>query len=261
VAARAHVEIRPVTTLEGADAVLEILRRTWGPEPALPRELVRAFQASGTPPVGAFHEGRLVGYVLGFLGTGEEGVHLHSHMLAVLPEHRSAGVGHALKLAQRAAALDAGIRIVRWTFDPLIARNAHFNLMKLGAVADRFHRHLYGDMGDELNRDDRSDRLEVRWALDRDPERGSSGDVREAVVVLGREGDLDTPKPVDANVPGDLAVVEIPSNYERLRDRDRALAAEWREATAWALEACFSAGLVATRFLRPAGYLFARPTP
>ena len=253
---KAQVEIRTLGTLEEADAVLDVLRKTWGPEPALPRELIRAFQASGTPPIGAFHEGRLVGYVLGFLGTDDGGIHLHSHMLAVLPEHRSTGVGRALKLAQRASALSVGVRTVRWTFDPLIARNAYFNLTKLGAVADRFHRHFYGDMGDALNRGDRSDRLEVRWDLDRDPAQSPETDVPEADVVLARQGDDDRPKPVEVDEPGRSARVEIPSDYERLKERDPELAAQWRDATARALEACFEAGLIATSFVRPADYVF-----
>jgi predicted GNAT superfamily acetyltransferase len=258
-AARADVEIRPVTTLEEADAVLEVLRETWGPAPSIPRELVRALQASGMAPIGAFAGDRLVGYVLGFLGADGDGIHVHSHMLAVLPEFRSKGVGHALKLAQRAAALDFGVRTVRWTFDPLIARNAYFNLEKLGAVADRFHRHFYGDMGDELNRDDRSDRLEVRWDLEpgRSPDHLEAS--RDAVVILSRQGELDLPKPVDAGEPADVTAVEIPPDYPALRERDRLLAAEWRDASARALEACFGAGLVGVAFLKPGAYLFARP--
>ena len=58
---------------------------------------------------------------------------------------------------------------MRWTFDPLVARNAYFNLHKLGAVADRFERNFYGEMTDTLNRGERTDRVVVRWDLDRDP--------------------------------------------------------------------------------------------
>ena len=94
----------------------------------------------------------MVGYVLGWAGVDpEDGLHVHSHMLAALPGRRHAGVGFALKLAQRAMALDQGIQVVRWTFDPLVARNAHFNMSKLGAQCDRFHRNFYGEMGDSLN--------------------------------------------------------------------------------------------------------------
>ena len=67
----------------------------------------------------------MIGYVLGWAGVDpDDGLHLHSHMLAALPDRRHRGVGYALKLAQRAQALDQGIDLVRWTFDPLVARNA-----------------------------------------------------------------------------------------------------------------------------------------
>ena len=96
-------------------------------------------------------------------------------MLAAVPTRRHRGVGYALKLAQRAQALELGIKVVRWTFDPMIARNAWFNLGKLGAVADRFHRDFYGAMTDVVNRGERSDRLVIRWALEREPaDRGGS---------------------------------------------------------------------------------------
>ena len=69
---------------------------------------------------------------------------MHSHMVAAVPDRRHAGVGYALKLAQRASTLEQGIEMMRWTFDPMVARNAWFNLGKLGALADRFDPDFYG---------------------------------------------------------------------------------------------------------------------
>src|SRR5438105_5048168 len=155
--------------LSDGDRVNRVIRSTWGEHSTMPPELLRAFQAGGDAPIGAVAEERVVGFALGFLGPEGNSVHLHSHMLAVLPDARRSGVGYALKLAQRAWALDAGVSLARWTFDPLQARNARFNLVKLGAQADRFHRHFYGEMEDDLNRGDRSDRLEARWDLTREP--------------------------------------------------------------------------------------------
>jgi hypothetical protein len=138
----------------------------WGAQ-ELQRELVRAMQLAGCVLIGATaddHSRDLVGFVWGFAGWSG-GPHLHSHMLATLPDLQSRGVGFALKLAQRAAALDAGFDEVRWTYDPLLARNAWFNLMKLGASATAFLPEFYGRMTDLLNAGDRSDRFEVRWLL------------------------------------------------------------------------------------------------
>ncbi len=91
---------------------------TWGPFQLPPREVITALAHSGNVPLGAYDDERLVGFVLGWAGVDEEGLHVHSHMLAALPERRHRGVGYALKLGQRAQALDQGIHVARWTFDP-----------------------------------------------------------------------------------------------------------------------------------------------
>jgi predicted GNAT superfamily acetyltransferase len=227
----AGVELRVLTELRDCDAVNAVIGATWGPGSELHRELIRAFQAGGDPPIGAIDDGRLVGFALGFVGPDPDGFHVHSHMLAVLPERRSGGVGRALKLAQRAVALDAGVHVMRWTFDPMQARNAHFNLVKLGVVADRFHRHFYGEMADALNAGERSDRLEARWDLDREP------------------GPREEPA---------TARVDLPPDYPELRVRDPARAAALREEVAAALEEHLGAGLVAVGFLREGAYLLGR---
>src|SRR5437763_3733309 len=139
-AKEARVELRPLTTLEQADEVIRVMLETWGDHQLIPRELIRAFQSSGNEPIGAYDGDRLVGYVLGFLGSEEGSVFVHSHMLAVTPGRQSSGVGYALKLAQRAAALDAGVAGARWTVDPRVAPHAWVNLSKLGAAAHRLRR-------------------------------------------------------------------------------------------------------------------------
>src|SRR2546423_6407382 len=159
---------------------------TWGEYQLLPREMIRALGESGNVPYGAFDDDELIGYVLDWAGVDGEGLHVHSHMLATRPGRRHAGVGYALKLAQRARALDQGIHVARWTFDPLLARNAHLNMTKLGAIADRFHRNFYGEMTDTLNAGDRSDRLLVRWDLDLPPGGSAGGDPGGLPVVLAR---------------------------------------------------------------------------
>lgn len=169
-AASAGVTLRAADRPGDGTAILEIVRVTWGAEGLMPPEMLVAFAESGNVPYGAFDGVTMVGFVLGWAGVDpHDGVHVHSHMLAALPDRRHRGVGSALKLAQRAQCLDQGVHVMRWTFDPLIARNAWLNLGKLGAVADRFRRDFYGEMTDALNAGDRSDRLVVRWDLDREP--------------------------------------------------------------------------------------------
>ena len=140
--------------------------------------------------------------------------------------------------------------MARWTFDPLVARNAWFNLGKLGAVADRFGRAFYGEMTDEINAGDRTDRLVVRWDLDPEP--------AGRVLAGGPPRPCSRPRAIRTTpvpVPGSAPPPTEPSWRSRasmpdLRSRDPALGARWREATAEALEACFGAGLIAGAFDR-----------
>ncbi len=163
-ASRAGVEVRELHRDEIALAQA-VVGEVWGPQQIPQSNLLRAFAHAGSSLLAAVVDGRPVGMSLGFLGW-TDGMHLHSHMTAVVESHLSSGVGYALKLSQRAVCLREGIREVRWTYDPLVARNAHFNLVKLGAVVMALHPSFYGAMDDIVNAGEDSDRFEVSWQLD-----------------------------------------------------------------------------------------------
>jgi predicted GNAT superfamily acetyltransferase len=241
----AGVELRPVRSLEDSNAIIRVMTATWGDHQTIPREMILALGESGNVPYGAFSDKELIGYVLGWAGVDpQEGLHLHSHMLATMPDRRHQGVGYALKLAQRAQGLEQGISIARWTFDPLVARNAYFNIHKLGAIADRFERNFYGEMTDALNRGERSDRLVVRWDLARDP--GPRRIERDAREVLDEAWSF-------AGLPPESesdAFITVPTDLPEFRDRHPDLAARCRDAVAEAIEACVARGLVAFAFIR-----------
>ena len=252
----AGMELRPLTDVDSAGSINEVIAVTWGGQ-HLDREVVRALAYSGNVPWGAFTEGRLIGYVLGWAGVDTDGLHVHSHMLATLPDRRHRGVGYALKLAQRAQALDQGIHVARWTFDPLVARNAHFNMNKLGALVDRFGRNFYGEMTDDINRGERTDRFTVRWHLGPEPGPWQGAETGEAVPFV-RRTDEDEPEVVDAPSPdARTALVEIPREYHELRVADPALGRRWREATGAAFETCLTRGMLGVTFDRErSAYLF-----
>ena len=253
------VDLRPCLTIADARQIVRVMAATWGSAQLLPVEEIRALAVSGNVPYGAFDGPELIGYVLGWAGVDADGLHVHSHMLATMPGRRHAGVGYALKLAQRAQALDQGIAVIRWTFDPLVARNAYFNLHKLGAVADRFERDFYGDMGDEINRGDRTDRLTVRWDLERDPGPRTTW-IHDAPAVLALTGGPEAPRPEIRAEPAAVAAIAVPPEYHDVRGANPALAREWREASARAIEHCLAAGLVASGFDRDrSSYLFGLP--
>lgn len=250
----AGVELRPLGRLEDGDPILRVMIATWGEHQLIPREMLRALGDSANPPYGAYAGGELIGYVLGWIARDrEDGLVVHSHMLATLPDRRHRGVGYALKLAQRAQALEAGIRVVRWTFDPVIARNAWLNLTKLGAVADRFERDYYGEMEDLVNRGERTDRLVARWDL---LDRREEVDTADAFVLLGADGDAPAPAAASPPERGPL-LVRVPRDHERLRTEHPELARAWRDAVAEAIEACVESGRVARGFTPDGAYVFA----
>ncbi len=261
-ASAAGVDLRALPDLADCGRINRVIERVWGAQ-ELPPELVRAMQHAGCVLIGGAPAGsdELVGFVLGFAGFAE-GPHLHSHMLATVPEWQSRGVGFALKLAQRAAAFDAGFDEVRWTYDPLLARNAWFNLTKLGATATDFLPEFYGEMTDLLNAGDRSDRFEVRWSLrSRRSVAAAAGtppsEPGGGPAVLEASGAPDAPEPVARSArPEPGATVAIPADYLRLRRSDPGLAARWRDAAATAFRACFDAGLQAVAMSKAGVYTF-----
>jgi len=91
---------------------------------------------------------------------------LHSHITGVSPTLQNSGLGNAMKNHQKQWAIDAGLAAITWTFDPLVRRNAWFNIERLGANAVEFHINFYGPLNDEINGDDETDRLLARWNID-----------------------------------------------------------------------------------------------
>jgi len=252
-ASAAGVTLERLITVEDADRINDVIDRTWGGQ-HLDREVVRALAASGNVSWGAIDGDRLVGFVLGWAGVDDGGLHVHSHMLASVPDSRHRGVGSALKFAQRAQALDQGIERMRWTFDPLLARNAWLNIGKLGAMIDGFERAFYGSMQDTLNAGERSDRAFIAWDLLREP--GSRPTPGAADLVRDADGE---PEVVEGAGEGPVAIA-IPREYVEVRAADAARADRWRDAIAHAIEGSLAAGRVGVAFDRErSAYVFAAP--
>src|SRR5512133_255062 len=221
-AASAGVSVRAAEPADLA-GVIGLFERTWGVGRSPDRSMLLALDFAGNTVLLATQNGKPVGATLGFLGWND-GVHLHSHMAAVVPWHRGGGVGYALKLFQRALCLEQGITEMRWTFDPLIRRNAHFNLAKLGAEVTGFLPDFYGRLDDVISGSDRSDRFEVRWAL---------GSARVRRALDGR------PAP-HWRAEGSWA---LDADFERLRADDPAAAAVRREESRAVFADAFRRGL------------------
>ncbi len=195
--------LRRCVSLQELDQCVELQQQSWGypDREVVPRNLFVLAQALGGHVFGAWApDGQLAGFCMAvaahepsvsaaseaqgwmrpvgsngsapFHGSEAPGVapipYLHSHMLAVAPAYQNRGLGFALKLVQREDARSRGIQVIRWTFDPLMAKNAYFNLHRLGATARMYIRDFYGRLGSALQGGLPTDRLLAEWRLDTD---------------------------------------------------------------------------------------------
>ncbi len=176
----ADVSIGLISELDELRAVAAFFDDLWQrTTPALPPELFRALTHAGNYAASATHEGRLVGGLAGFLGWHEGRITLHSHILGVARDMQGRGVGAALKLHQRWWARERGLATITWTFDPLVRRNARFNLSRLGVRAVAYLPDFYGPMDDSFNAGVPTDRLLVSWpTTPRDPDQPAEASSR-----------------------------------------------------------------------------------
>ncbi|MEV0680602.1 GNAT family N-acetyltransferase [Actinosynnema sp. NPDC050436] len=252
-AARSGIVIRE---LHDGDDIAEVDRLFWDiwrPSPSnvpITNELMRVLAHSGNYVVGAFVGDRMVGATVGFLAA-PAGRTLHSHVTGVRSEMRGRSVGFALKLHQRAWALDRGLDTITWTFDPLVRRNAYFNLAKLAATAVEYLPDFYGEMDDGINGVDASDRLLASWDL-RSPEVVAACAGKPAEPVT--DG---VPDATGSGATGSGATVRVPADIESLRAGDPEQAARWRLRVREELGTRMDAGAKVLGFTRDGRYVVA----
>ena len=163
----ADVTIRALESRHDYDACVRLQRETWGQDfrDVVPATILMVSQRVGGVAAGAFDGQQLLGFVFGVSGVRDDRRAHWSDMLAVRPEDRGRGIGRRLKCYQREKLLQHGIETAFWSYDPLVAPNAHFNLNQLGAVPMEYVVDMYGDTGSALHRGLETDRLVVRWSL------------------------------------------------------------------------------------------------
>ena len=181
-----EITVRECTTIEEFDGCVYLQREAFGlPDLELsPRRHLIVSRAAGGWTLGAFAAERMVGFVhhLAAVRANNE-IFGYSHVMAVAKDYQNKGVGARLKWAQRERALGEGRKLIKWTWDPMMSRNAHFNLNRLGAIVDTYSDNFYGM---DYNLDQAiglpSDRLSATWHLDSARVRalasGSTGDDR-----------------------------------------------------------------------------------
>ena len=228
------IRIQQLTELEHFERCVVLQIEVWGYSDGdvIPRRVFVVAQRIGGQVIGAFADDTLVGFAMALPGYRDGMPYLHSHMLAVLPQYRNAGIGRRLKLAQRDEAIARGFELMEWTFDPLEIRNAHLNVHRLGAIVRRYQRDFYGPSSSPLQGGLPTDRLYAEWWL-----RSS----RVENILSGRENRIEA-----------LERITIPhSIYQwkqdpQQRDQARALQTRNREA----LEGAFHRGLSVIDFER-----------
>ncbi|WP_260684030.1 GNAT family N-acetyltransferase [Rhodococcus sp. KBS0724] len=261
----AGVTVDTVTGHAELEQVFGLFEKVWQPEngnPPVHRDMMKALSHSGNYVAGAFRGGDLIGGSVAFF---EEPQHrsLHSHITGILPTVQNGHIGLALKLFQRAWALERGILHVRWTFDPLVARNAYFNVSKLGAFPIEYLPRFYAPMNDSLNGGADSDRLLIDWAI-------GSSKVSDVVSGVGK---IPTPESLGASellsvsaaglplltpTENRFVTVATPNDVYALRKSDPAAANDWRLAVREALGGVLAENGVVVAVTRTGKYVLDR---
>ena len=233
--------IRELVTISDQNIGLDLFDAIWpipGGGREIPQNLMQAFVHNGSYFVGAFRGEEILGATFGFIGiTGE--THLHSHMSAVDPQSRDLGVGALMKRHQFAWARERNIPFITWTFDPLVRKNAGFNISKLGVEVAAYYPDFYGSMADLVNAGDASDRLMVKWHV--------SADIAPAPLSYS---DV-PPGAISISIPEDIVALRARSADEAMAERLR-VRAEFLEA--------FENGYKVIGFSNTDGYILAKET-
>ena len=197
------IAIRRLATIEEMHACEQLQQAVWqfSDVAIVPHTVFVVADKTGGEALGAFDGERMIGFALAFPAAHAGRLCLHSHMAAVLPEYQNAGVGRRLKLAQRENAMERGIEMIEWTFDPLQLRNAHFNIARLGAEVRRYMPDLYGRTTSKLDAGLPTDRLLAEWWL------GSRG-VQDTLECGGRK------------ISAAHERIAVPANISAIRDSD-----------------------------------------
>lgn len=250
----AVIAVEDLRGIQAAENVEGLQSAIWGSDQTwvVPSHLLHIVSDHGGLLLGAYVDEQLVGFVFGLLARKDEKLLHASHMLGIIPKFQGRGIGESLKLRQKARALEQGLNLMTWTFDPLESRNGHFNLHKLGAASGTYRPNYYGAMRDHLNEGLPSDRLLVEWDL-------SNG--------LRPETHVGPPLPILSDVglpvldipdhdPKRSLAIAAPRDIQAIRRDTPELALAWRKATRQAFSWAFERGYVARDFDQGAYIMF-----
>jgi len=203
-----QVQVQILETLTDQNLARGIFDETWAMDAGteITPNLLQAMVHNGAYLSGAFIGEKCVGAAFAFPAT-TAGLHLHSHMTAVLDDYRDKGIGYSLKIDQWNWAKKNNYKEITWTFDPLVARNAKLNLIKLGVDISDYYPNFYGDMPDALNAGDESDRVMASWKV------VGNQPVAKSVIINPDKADT---------------LIKIPADIVTIRSEDISENLKWR---------------------------------
>jgi len=224
-----RIEIRVAHTSADSALIAELFDKVWDVKSMVSPEIMTASLHNGgygsVIYIGSGDRRRVVGAAFALVGMalpGCNGPNLHSHATGVLPEFMGMGIGEMIKRHQWHWAKENGFDTITWTFDPLVRRNAYFNVIKLGATVLGYHQNFYGELDDGINAGEQSDRVLVRWNV---------------AGVAAPQANIFV-EPTQTAV-----VIETPADIEQLRKTDRVHSDGWRARQRAAFESAQLAGL------------------
>jgi predicted GNAT superfamily acetyltransferase len=252
------MHIRPLTTIDECRSVAALEKAVWGytdAEDVVPPPVLIVSIKRGGILLGAFDDtGQMKGFVYSIPAIKDGRPTQWSHMLGVTPDARAGGLGTRLKLAQRHAALGMGIDLIEWTFDPLQALNAHLNFAKLGVVVAEYEENVYGNSSSPLHSGTPTDRFVAEWYL-------RKAHVLRRIASMGgpvvRDSSVRSLSIVNPSRSGGVQLhvgtsnlsldarrllVEIPTGFGKMQERDPQLALEWRMTTREIFQTYFARG-------------------
>jgi chorismate synthase len=242
--------IRSVATPDEYDECVAIQHETWGRDftESVPATILRIAQEVGGVTAAAFDaDGAMLGFVFGITGIRDGQLSHWSDMLAIRAGSRDRGIGKKLKAYQRDLLLPLGVRVMYWTYDPLVARNAHLNIQQLGARVVEYRSNYYGaDTGSVMHTGLGTDRFIVSWDLDneRTPEVPDAEWMHVPVANSSMSITATDSHRVRIAIPEDILAV---------LGADPVLAGRWRESTHEAFTTFMARGYSVVGFLRGAG--------
>ena len=260
--------IKSINTPDLIKQVARVEADAWGEKPGdtVPDHVLTSIAKNGGVLLGAYDGDQLLGFTLGWIGIddpddkipAEQQLKLVSHMTGVLDGFRDKRIGYKLKLAQRDWALDRGLDLITWTYDPLESRNAYLNIHLLGCTCQTYYRDYYGELSDAMNQGTVSDRFRVNWHITRDhvidriSQTRKSKRKRDLIEELIKSGvqllnparfdRVEGPFPVEKikTQNNGQILVEIPPDIQSIRKIDPGNARAWRLHTRDIFEMLFA---------------------